>query len=220
MIMKKILIIEDSPLVQMVLSEIFHKTYVLEIRGDGLAGLSAAQIGHPDLILLDIHLPGMDGYEVCRILKENHETRGIPVIFITSMGSENEKVKGFKAGADDYVVKPFYNRELQARVKLHLSLRQLKIQALNLERLTTFKEMAVAISHEINNPLTSIIAFLHHLKAELADAPSSVTIALDSISKDITRIQKITKNLATADKAPRTSYNKNVAMIDLHDLQH
>lgn len=214
--MEKILIIEDSPLVQKVLSEIFCGEYELEIHGDGLTGLSAAQNGYPDLILLDIHLPEMDGYEVCRILKENDETREIPVIFITSMDSEKERVKGFESGADDYVVKPFYNKELQARVKSHLSLRKLKKQALNLERLTTFKEMAVAISHEINNPLTSIVALLHHLNAELADAPSSITAALDCISKDILRIRNITKNLAGAAKAPRTSYNKNVSMIDLH----
>jgi len=216
--MDKILIVEDSPLVQMVLGEIFCKNYELEIRSDGLSGLTAAQDGHPDLILLDIHLPEMDGYEVCRLLKAKNETRDIPIIFITSLDSEEERVKGFESGADDYVVKPFFGQELQARVRTHLSLRQLKMQALQLERLTTFKETAVAISHEINNPLTSIFALLHHLKAELADAPSSINIALEQISRDITRIQNITKNLAGAAKAPRTSYNKNVSMIDLHNL--
>lgn len=218
MTMDKILIIEDSPLVHEILKEIFSHQYELAICEDGSTGLAAANEGQPDLILLDIHLPGIDGYEVCRRLKNSGATSEIPVIFITSMDSEEERVKGFEAGAEDYVVKPFYNQELLARVKSHLSLRQLKIQALNLERLTTFKEMAVAICHELNNPLTSIFALLHHLKTELAEAPPSVTIAMDTITENISRIHNITKNLADAAKAPRTSYNRNIAMIDLHNL--
>jgi DNA-binding response OmpR family regulator len=216
--MEHILIIEDSPLVQSLLSDILHEEYELAFQGDGRSGLAVAQADLPDLILLDIRLPQMDGYEVCRILKESGKTRDIPIIFITSLGAEAEKVRGFEAGADDYVVKPFYRHELQARVKAHLSFRQAKMQAVSLERLTVFKEMAVAISHEINNPLTAIFAFVHYLQSELAEAPSAVTTALDGISNEITRIQQITGKLAVSSKAQSVRYNKDIDMIDLHNL--
>jgi DNA-binding response OmpR family regulator len=213
-----ILIIEDSPVVQSLLKEILSSEYDLDMQGDGIAGLAAAQASKPDLILLDIHMPRMDGYEVCRVLKTSEATRDIPIIFITSLDSEKEKVRGFEAGADDYVVKPFYKEELQARVKAHLSFHKAKIQALTLERLTVFKEMAVALSHEINNPLTTIFAYVHHLQKELAEAPPSVTSAIDGIKGELTRIQRITSRLAVASKAQKVSYNKDVTMIDLHDL--
>ncbi len=216
--MEKILVIEDSLLVQSLLSEIFHSEYELEIQGDGLSGLSSAQTSHPDLILLDIRMPGMDGFEVCRILKENNETREIPIIFMTSLDAEADKVKGFRAGANDYVSKPFYQQELRARVKAHLSFRKAKKQALSLERLTLFKELAVAISHEINNPLTSLFAFVHHLQQELTDAPPSVKAALDGISKEVARIHDITGKLAVSAKAKTVRYNRDINMIDFHNL--
>lgn len=216
--MERILVIEDSQLVQAVLAEIFQSSYQLDCRHDGLTGLAAAQAITPDLILLDIHLPGMDGYAVCRALKADEQTREIPIIFITSFDSEENRVKGFEAGGDDYVVKPFYKQELQARVKAHLSLRQARQQALSLERLTVFKEMAVAICHEINNPLTSVFAFVHHLQTELSEAPPSVTTALEGITQEITRIRQITGKLAASSRAQRVKYNKDIGMIDLHNL--
>lgn len=216
--MQKVLIVEDSPVVQSLLNEIFNKEYDLEFQSDGLAGLASAQTSHPDLILLDILLPGMNGFEICRALKGNKETKNIPVIFMTSLDAEHDKVAGFEAGANDYVVKPFFKQELMARVKTHLSLRRAKVQALNLERMTLFNEMAVAISHEINNPLTSIFAFLYYLQAELPDAPVSVKTALDGINTEVSRIQRITEKLAVSMNAYKVNYNKDVSMIDLHNL--
>ena len=137
--MEKILIIDDSRISQALVAEIFADTYVLEFRNDGPSGLAAARELSPDLILLDIHMPMMDGFEVCRSLKSDEKTREIPVIFITSLDSEMEKVKGFEAGAEDYVVKPFHMEELEARVRAHLASRRAKAQALELERLTVFR---------------------------------------------------------------------------------
>jgi len=216
--MDKILIVEDSPLAQSLLSEILFTDYELVFQNDGLSGLAAAQTIHPDLIILDILIPGIDGYEVCRVLKENDKTREIPVIFMTSLGSETERVRGFETGANDYIVKPFYKQEMLARVRAQLAFRKAKEQALSLERLTLFQELAVAISHEINNPLTSIFAFLHFLQEELADAPSSTMTALDGIKKEISRIQQIVSKLPVAAKAQKVRYNQEISMIDLHNL--
>jgi len=216
--LEKILVIDDSKVAQALLSGIFSNTYVLEFRNDGAAGLSAARQIQPDLILLDINMPGLDGFEVCRILKREEETREIPVIFVTAENSGNEKVKGFQAGADDYVVKPFCAQELQARVSAHLGSRRARIQALRLERLTVFKEMAVAVSHEINNPLTSVFACIHLLQNELATVSATATEHLATLHGEMKRIQDIVGRLATATKASKTRYNADITMIDLHDL--
>jgi DNA-binding response OmpR family regulator len=215
---EKILIIDDSRISQALVAEIFDDTYVLEFRSDGPTGLAAARELSPDLILLDIHMPEMDGFEVCRALKSDERTREIPVIFITSLDSESEKVKGFAAGAEDYVVKPFHMEELEARVRAHLASRRAKVQALELERLTVFKEMAVAISHEINNPLTSIYAFLHVLQRDLADSSETVRNSLEGIREEVKRIQQITGRLAQASKAAKVNYSRDITMIDLHNI--
>lgn len=217
--MEKLLVIEDSPLVQLLLNEIFRAEYELEFQNNGLDGLTAAQSGHPDLILLDIHLPEMDGYEVCRILKRDDTTRRVPIIFITSLDSEAEKVRGFEAGADDYVVKPFYPRELRARVKAHLALHKAKKQALRLERLTVFKEMAVAISHEFNNSLTAVYAYLHLLEAEMVDASVLAQESLEGINHEFRRLREITNRLTNASNAENTKYNDEINMIDLQKIQ-
>jgi DNA-binding response OmpR family regulator len=216
--MEKLLVIEDSAVARALIAEIFTGTYELEFQDNGRSGLAMAESWAPDLILLDINLPEMDGYAVCRALKENVATRDIPVIFITSLDSEQSRVKGFEAGGDDYVVKPFYPQELRARVGAHLSQRRAQIQMLNLERLTVFREMAVAICHEINNPLTTILAFVHHLQTELDGAPPHIQTALEGIHEETARITSITAKLATSTNTPTTRYNETFTMIDLQKL--
>ncbi len=215
---EKILIVDDSKIAQGMLAEIFNDTYDLNFQDDGLAGIEAARHIKPDLILLDINMPDLDGLEVCRILKKEEETRDIPIIFVTSHDSVDEKVKGFHVGADDYVVKPFYPPELQARVHAHIGLRRARLQSLALERLTVFKEMAIAVSHEINNPLTAVLAYLHILQANLENAPGMVTENITGIYEGTKRIQKIVGRLANATNASKTRYNADMDMIDLHNI--
>mgnify|MGYP000185730416 CR=1 FL=1 len=84
---------------------------------DGQGGLEKSKVFHPDLILLDLMLPGMDGLEVCRKLKQDPTTSGVPVIMLTAKGEEIDRIVGLELGADDYVVKPFSPRELILRIK-------------------------------------------------------------------------------------------------------
>lgn len=217
--MENVLVIDDSKITQMLVAEILAGKYKLDFRSDAASGITAAQSNPPDLILLDIALPDMIGYEVCRILKNGEETREIPIIFITSKDSELERVKGFEAGAEDYVVKPFYLEELLARVKVHLAFRTAKIQAVEIERLTLFKEMAIALSHEINNPLTTLYAYLHVLRKEMVDAGDDVSQSLQGIQEELDKIRQITRKLAQASKVAITNYNNDITMIDLQNIE-
>jgi two-component system alkaline phosphatase synthesis response regulator PhoP len=114
--MKKILIIEDNPGIQMSLMDQFEaEGYSVFISGNGNDGLKMVKDHNPDLIILDIMLPGMDGYEVCKKIRMEGNTT--PVIMLTVKDQEIDKILGLELGADDYVTKPFSVRELSARVK-------------------------------------------------------------------------------------------------------
>ena len=112
---EKILVVDDEVSLQETVAYSLKKEgYIVEIAGDGNKGLELARSSKPDLIILDVMLPGMDGFEVCRTLR--HETN-IPVLMLTARDDEIDRVVGLEVGADDYLVKPFSMRELIARVK-------------------------------------------------------------------------------------------------------
>jgi len=216
--MEKILAIEDSKVVQAQLQESLQGRYRLSIEEDGPSGIAAALGDPPDLILLDIYLPDMDGYTVCRTLKEDGMTRDIPVIFLTTLESEDEKVKGFEAGADDYIVKPFYPRELLARIGLHLASRRERRMAVELERLKLLREMAVALSHEINNPLTAVFCHLHMALKRVREDDGEIRNSLTEIRIEIEKIRSIVDKLAKASKVAKTEYVMGTEMIDFERI--
>jgi DNA-binding response OmpR family regulator len=114
--MKKILIIEDEDSIRMALEDDFRlENYAVEVASDGIEGLEKGANPDTDLIILDIMLPGMNGYDICKKLR-GHGIR-TPIIMLTAKGQEIDRVLGLELGADDYVTKPFSPRELQARVK-------------------------------------------------------------------------------------------------------
>ncbi|MCU4184970.1 response regulator transcription factor [Acidiferrimicrobium sp. IK] len=111
----RVLIVEDDPNVGDVVSRYLEREgYRVEVVADGAVGLQRALAEPPDLVVLDVMLPSMDGLEVCRRLRQVHQ---VPVILLTARGGENDRVAGLELGADDYVAKPFSPRELTARVK-------------------------------------------------------------------------------------------------------
>ncbi|MFO7840529.1 MAG: response regulator [Desulfosalsimonadaceae bacterium] len=115
---KSILIIEDeSDILNLIDWHLRSEGYITFSAADGAAGLAAAEKKIPDLILLDLILPGMDGLEVCKSLQQKEKTRKIPVVMLTARGEEVDRVVGFELGADDYIVKPFSPRELILRIR-------------------------------------------------------------------------------------------------------
>lgn len=128
---KSILIVDDTPTNIDILLEILSEEYDLSVATDGESALESVGESAPDLILLDIMMPGMDGYEVCTRLKADESTRGIPVIFITAMNDIQDELKGFEVGAIDYITKPFSPPIVQSRVDSILTLEE-KSQALTI----------------------------------------------------------------------------------------
>ena len=131
----------------------------------GSQALQAARRYPPEVVLLDIKMPEMDGYEVCRHLKESEELKEIPVIFLTALGSTADKVKAFEVGGADYVTKPFQIDEVLARVKVQMALRESRLQLLDsFERLRTLErlrdELVQMVVHDMRTPLAALMALL------------------------------------------------------------
>ena len=123
---QKLLIVDDSPQSIKILRHALKDTYDLFSAGDGINALEIASLERPDLILLDVMMPGMDGFKVCQILKKHEELKEIPVLFITSLLDAADEVKGFKVGAADFITKPFSLTVVKQRIKLHLTMKRQK----------------------------------------------------------------------------------------------
>lgn len=119
--MSRILIVDDEPpIVELVKFNLQKEGYEVLIAYDGITAIERAVEEKPNLIILDIMLPEVDGFEVCRNLSQNPQTKDIPIIMLTARGEEIDKILGLEFGADDYITKPFSPRELMARVKARL----------------------------------------------------------------------------------------------------
>lgn len=157
-----ILVVEDIP------ESMFGVCNILQVEGYGLAmaenGRQALEMvpeAQPDLILLDIKMPEMNGYEVCEQLKKNPKTKDIPIIFLTQSSGTAEIVKGFATGAVDYITKPFKKEELLSRVKTHLDL---KFAREELKELSATKDKFFSIiAHDLRNPLQCLILYADSL---------------------------------------------------------
>lgn len=127
--MATILIVDDTPTnLGVMVRHLEAQGYRVLIAQEGEEGLQRAELTHPDVILLDVMMPGADGFEVCRRLKSRSSTREIPVIFMTSLTDTCDKVAGFAAGAVDYLTKPLQADEVIARIETHLKLHAAQIQ--------------------------------------------------------------------------------------------
>jgi len=146
--------LENIKLLLKVLSEAGYETLMAK---DGIRGLQRAAYAKPDLILLDIMMPEISGFEVCKRLKQQEETRDIPVIFMSALQDTVDKLEGFGLGAADYITKPFYPEEVLARIKTHLQIYHLQrdLKQRNME-LDTF---ARSVAHDLKNPLHIIINY-------------------------------------------------------------
>lgn len=159
---KRILVVDDVPLNAVILLRGLESEYDVLTASNGEDALRIACSGNPpDLVLLDVMMAGMDGYEVCSKLKSDPRTSNVPVIFVTAKGELEDETKGLECGAVDYVVKPFRMPIVKARVKTHLVLKEQREEqermARNLDQLNQTKNKFLGMAaHDLRNPLISI----------------------------------------------------------------
>jgi signal transduction histidine kinase len=153
----RVLIVDDDEQSLVLLSvKLQREGYETERALNGLEALSRAKSFRPDIILLDVMMPVMDGYEALRRLKAAEETRYIPVIMLTGRAEVEDKVLSFEVGAEDYISKPYSLQEVSARVKSLLRMRALQTRLRETEKMAALGEMVDGIAHEVRNPLTAI----------------------------------------------------------------
>ena len=172
-----ILVVDDNPTNVDVLSSYLTRFgFQVFAARSGEKALESLQSLTPDLILLDVVMPGIDGFETCERIKNNEMTREIPVIFMTALSDTLDKIRGFELGAVDYITKPFQREEVLARVKTHLTIqllqKRLQLQNAELEASLTRERVMVeelrlslslSLPHELRTPLTVILGFASFL---------------------------------------------------------
>jgi two-component system sensor histidine kinase/response regulator len=171
----EILIVDDIPSNLNFLSEVLHaEGFKVMLATTGADAIEIARFKHPDMILLDIAMPLMDGYEVCASLKQDSETLDIPVIFLTARTEPEDILKGFEAGAVDYILKPFNALEMMARVRTHLDLR---------DHARTLKNINL------------------HLENEVRQRTAEITEANRNLTEANVKLEKAYDELTNLDKA-------------------
>ncbi|MCA1659248.1 MAG: response regulator, partial [Verrucomicrobiaceae bacterium] len=146
-----ILIVDDVPANLGVLLDFLHTAgYQVLVAESGKGALSQLDYAQPDIILLDVTMPGIDGFETCRRLKKDDRWRDTPVLFLTALNETTDKVRGFEVGAVDFITKPLHPEEVLARVRAHLQIRALQQ---DLEEKNTLLEKAVALRIEAESQL-------------------------------------------------------------------
>jgi signal transduction histidine kinase len=168
-----VLIVDDNPINLKVIANCLSKPgYKVIAADDGPSAIELSEKAQPGIILLDVMMPGMDGYETCAILKSKKETRDIPILFLTARSETADKVNGFHVGGADYITKPYQETEVLARVRTHLTIasQNRRLQAMLAER-ERFMKIA---AHDLRNPL-SIILLLASLENKEPGADNAFT---------------------------------------------
>jgi len=204
-----ILVVDDSPAnLRLLSSMLTEQGYKVRSVISGPMALTATRAAPPNLILLDINMPGMSGYEVCRQLKTDESTLDIPIIFISALDEIGDKLQAFTAGGVDYVTKPFQFEEVLARVETHLALRdlQLQLQEANAELEMRLEELharneeldafAHTVAHDLKNPLSSLLGFGGILEARGNQLPpDQVARAAEAIVRSARKMDSIIEEL-------------------------
>jgi signal transduction histidine kinase len=204
----EVLIAEDNPDMRRLLEFVVGREFRVRTAPNGRLALEAVRLRAPDLVLTDVMMPEMSGTELCRALKSDPHTAGLPVVLVTSKAEREMKIEGLEGGADDYVTKPFHPRELLARVRALVRLRRLQteleernetlermnveleralsdlkeaeVQVLQSERLAAVGELAAGVAHEVNNPVNFALNALRTLGAQV-DQLAEVARAISAL---------------------------------------
>ncbi len=209
-----VLVVDDVERNLQIVGELLtQQRYEVMLATSGESALERVQARKPDLILLDVMMPGIDGIEVCRRLQADPATADIPIIFVTAAHDSELAVKGLNEGGVDYVTKPFHSPELLARVATHIELK--RSRDLSRRIIAEKNDLMAAVAHDLKNPLSSIRMAGRTLKSGLKDDPREemTDIIVDSCEELLGLIEeRLSRNAREAAIA-----KLNLSPLDLHE---
>ena len=217
--MKKICVIDDHPENVFILQDRLERAgFEIITAFDGISGLEKISNELPDLVLLDVMMPDMSGFEVCKKVVDNEKTRHIPVILLTALTGPEDIEEGLQSGAFDYIKKPFNKVELLARIKSALRFSETNKILLELEKINTYTATVLTANHEIKQPITLINLSVTAIKREIKKEPLNEEAIVKRIKFIETATQEIInllEKLNSIRKPVFTEYINNLKMIDL-----
>ncbi|MDR8391007.1 hybrid sensor histidine kinase/response regulator [Aliifodinibius sp. S!AR15-10] len=227
-----ILIVDDSEQNVRLLSHVLKKEgYKILEALNGRKALDIVAEKAPDIILLDVIMPDLNGFEICKKLKDQQSTKDIPIIFLSSLSETDSKVKGFNVGGVDYITKPFQREEVLARIDLHVRLKQLqdeleekidelkereqRLNALNKRK----DELMRILSHDIRNPVTGIIGVAQLLSESSEDLSMEDRETMyHSIEESGRKIQRLVNDLLNKGTAERSISELNTEQVNVDEM--
>jgi len=234
---QKILIVDDNPKNRAICEEIFEEDFDLIHAEDGTAALQLIRERHPDVVLLDVMMPGINGYEVCQRMKADAETGHIPVIIVSAKGQTDEIIEGFDSRADDYIVKPFVNSELRARVRATLRLKEAQdeLQAANRklhehtrkleeanERLKELDRIKAGFTamlvHDLRSPLSVVQVTLQMLESDSLVAQSEYKTLIRESLASCNDLFELTSDLMEIFRSESTTMVLSLSRMSLQRL--
>ncbi len=217
----KILIIDDQPENVFVLQDrLEHEGYNVITAYEGKSGIEKAIEEQPDIILLDIMMPGMSGFEVCEVLTKNEKTKKIPIIMVTALTGSDDIKKGLELGAYDYIKKPFNRVELLARIKSALRFKETQNLLLEVEKINVFSATVQTANHKIKQPLTLINLSVAALRRELGKenlSKEQLLKRVDFLEIAAKEIVEVLEQLTSIKRPVIKEYVNNLKMIDIQE---
>lgn len=215
--MAKILVVDDDPVSRKLIAKVLDKAekgYAVVEADSGEKALELVPKEAPSLILLDVLMPNMDGFEVCKKLKADAKNNQIPVLFITSLDKTTDLVTAFRAGAADYITKPINADEVKARVASQLALRKAEEARVEAEGLRTLKGTVAALNHNMNQPLMTAYTYLNIAFAKMEDGDVNRK-TFEKIKAELDKLNQILGKIRALEAVKTTEYVGDTEMLDL-----
>ncbi|WP_445253227.1 ATP-binding protein [Nostoc sp. 106C] len=214
-----ILIVDDNADMRDYLKRILSEHVEVEAVADGAAALAAVNQRVPDLVLSDVMMPGLDGFELLQALRADARTKEVPIILLSARAGEESVIEGLLAGADDYLIKPFSASELVTRVNAYLQLAHLRSETLRSERIINHRkdEVLSTVSHELNTPLIAILGWTRLLRSS-PPSPAMLMKSLETIERNATLQAKLVQDLLDISRITAGKICLNIEPVELQQV--